>query len=162
MGRYWMWHKSCPEGKIFDEGTDGPPAVMGKRGWVDNPAKLGINVWNGHADRGANHHDAVVRMQKKFDTQQVGAVDDLNPHSAEQIDEITKLREENERLQGQLRGDPDITKMMNASKEDFKDQTSDASKEAGVHGSGHTTVPASVSELGAQPQPALEPAMPDL
>lgn len=30
----WMYHRDCPEGKLFERQEDAP------RGWVDTPAKL--------------------------------------------------------------------------------------------------------------------------
>lgn len=43
---YFGYHATrAPRGKMFDEEVHGPITALGD-GWVDDPAKLGLNVWD--------------------------------------------------------------------------------------------------------------------
>ena len=139
--KFKMWSKNCHDGKVFDEEEDGPEAVWGRKGWVDNPAKLGINIYQGHADKGADHEEAVQLLKRRHDIGAVKNVSNPDYMTEEEENELTQLRREKKEREAELRGDRNLTKEMNEKKEEFNDDINEVTKEVGPVHTGHTTVP---------------------
>ena len=80
--RFMMYHKDyAPTGKEFDSEVDGrTPESLAKKGWVDNPAKIGINVW------GPDSEADVQTMQQKFARGLVKALDEPAFVSADKME----------------------------------------------------------------------------
>lgn len=120
MQPFTMYHKEyAPGGQDFDLEDGHTPVSLSKEGWVDNPAKLGINLW------GPDAQAHVDEMAAKFEQRLIPAVDgpDGQLSDAEekqrQLDEkdrqIHELEAERDRA---LRGEEDAhTKRVQAEKD---------------------------------------------
>ena len=88
MSRFMMWHKDAPkEGVEFDTDRDNcSPESKARQGWVDNPAKLGINLW------GPDHESYVRAVKQKYDRGLVKALDDPSFVSADEQKESNYMR----------------------------------------------------------------------
>ena len=64
--RCWLYHKEyAPEGRIFEKPTSAL-LDMADQGWVDSPAKIGVNVWNINPSMVADPAlDEAVEVQKR-------------------------------------------------------------------------------------------------
>lgn len=124
MSRHWMYHKDyAPKGKIFNFAEPGPSQQdLVKQGWVDNPAKIGIDLWAelegmSEEDR-ARRAPSIRQIESDFDTGKLKAVeetpgviperlqDDAQRAMRERDDAFKALRvqeEENEALKRELR-----------------------------------------------------------
>ena len=83
--RFFMYHKKhAPTGKEFDSEVDSEtPESLAEKGWVDNPAKIGVNVW------GPDNEPYVQAMKQKYDRGEVKALDD----SSEKIEGLADREE---------------------------------------------------------------------
>ena len=89
-----MYHKDYtgPEGRIFDEDEPSDPSreELARQGWVDNPAKHGMNPW------GPGAQAKVDEIEQKFRDKKIGPLDE--PGSYDEIVEGERLmREQAER-----------------------------------------------------------------
>lgn len=128
---YMAYHKEyAPEGKLFDEEQHGPLTALGE-GWVDSPAKIGVNVWN-DPDAEPEIQRAEAQYQRDgIAEDDAGASEDeraelkrLREEAQEREQENQRLREENAAL---LRGDGVDDRFRTRHEE-----TADARSDAGV------------------------------
>lgn len=94
---YFAYHKTrAPSGKMFDEEVHGPITGLGD-GWVDDPAKLGLNVWD--------DPDAEPLIRQREGQLERGEIDPVDPASGVPQGLRERLQEEqlrNQRLQEQI------------------------------------------------------------
>ena len=120
---YAMYHKEkAPTGRVFKFSVHGPPSYWAKQGYVDNPAKHGLNLW------GPDNEEFVKKIHHQWQSGRLKNLDDPNYITDEAQDEIDRLRAENEALK-QLQAQPDIQTQMKRSEEEFNDEVSVAQTE---------------------------------
>ena len=122
----WMYHKDyAPEGRQFDENAT-PLTLLAAEGWVDSPAKIGVDVWHHNGSR-----EAVEKMASHFRNGMVPAVDDVHTPSTAYLDEMARKQKQIEALMAELEAikqQPSIEQQTREAAEKLADLRSDAEK----------------------------------
>ena len=119
----YLWHKEyAPNGRIFDLERISLASLV-EEGYVDNPGKLGINVWGGE-------NKAMTELKTKFERGEVKAIGTVVMEARH--DEIHNLKRENQKTYERLRTTEDenaaLKRELRESKEKLGDHRSDGAK----------------------------------
>ena len=121
-----MYHKDyAPKGQMFDV-AETPQSLLISQGWVDNPAKIGVNVWT-HA----GSDEAVYKLASRYDSGHLAPVDDDMTPPPAYAEELETLRQKNIDLQKrleELRQPESVAKQGKMAREKEADLRSDAAK----------------------------------
>ena len=122
----WMYHKDyAPKGQMFDV-AETPQSLLISQGWVDNPAKINVNVW-GHA----GSDEAVAKTTSRYDSGHLAPVDDDTTPPPAYAEELEQLRQKNidlkKRLE-ELRQPETVAQQGKMAREKEADLRSDAAK----------------------------------
>lgn len=140
MKNTMMYHKEYdPEGRVHDLDVVNIDELV-RQGWVDNPAKLGINLWNDDPETTA----AVKDIETEFVNKRLGPLDDVVVLTG--VEEAQRLTAENEQLYKRIREVESereaLKRSLRESKEKLADHRSDAARES-------EKTPAEVAQIGA-------------
>ena len=132
-GSFILWHKEyAREGREFDDDTQDPNALA-RDGWVDSPAKIGINIWN-PGDPATD--EMVATTQKMFEANQLKAVDEtptaIDPARAAEEDAKRKKVEDREKEFESMRTKLSTAETRAQKAEEELDRVNDAQKKAGA------------------------------
>ena len=148
MRPFTMYHlEYAPTGQDFDLDEGHSREELVSQGWVDNPAKIGVNVWNPDDDA---INKRVAQMKRDFDDGVIPAVDDPNFQSDRlraEAEENTRRLQEREEM---LRENEDLRERLRQSEQRFADMESDGNKLAGKPDPEHQVqVPAGADGVAA-------------
>ena len=125
--RAWRYHKEyAPKGQIFDlEKVD--DKLLEEEGWVDNPAKIGVNVWG--AGKGLD--DAVQHISHEFEEGRIKARDDNEAPVLPSVENERMAKERDalyERIRTQEDANENLKRELKESNEKLADHRSDLQK----------------------------------
>ena len=121
--RTFLYHKDyAPEGQIFDL-EKVSEAMLVEQGWVDNPGKLGINIWTGD-------HAAMAELKNAFEKGDVAAIGSvvMRTESDEKASAVRERNEAFERMRVLESENERLTREKNMAEEKLEDHRSDARK----------------------------------
>ena len=119
-----MYHKDYPEGRKFNARVDGfaeDSPTLKEQGWVDNPAKIGINVW-----KDPDATPKINDLKRQFDNGLIGNVDAPGGQSAAEVEMLkTELAKAQSTIEG-MRTQPSQEKETAETMERIQDERADA------------------------------------
>ena len=126
---FYMFHKEyAPEGRIFDEDDGHTPQSLVPEGWVDSPAKIGVNLsapGDPVVDKG------VAEIAAAFEAKLIPAVDDPHFQSAQLREQAEETVQALAARDEALREAEDLRERLRLSEQRFADMESDGNKLAG-------------------------------
>ena len=124
-----LWHKEYAgrEGRRFDLEKVSLDTLV-EQGWVDNPGKLGMNVWGGP-------DSDMTDLKERFEREEIGAIEAVVAET--RADEMSRLETENKRAYERLRVQEDeneaLKRQLREANEKLADHRSDAAKITDKH-----------------------------
>ena len=121
---FTMYHKDYPEGRVFNVQKDGfteDSPTLKQQGWVDNPAKIGVNVWKDP------EVDAKVKdLKRQFDNGLIDNVDAPGGQTSAEVEMLrTELAKKESIIQG-MRSEPGQAQETKETMERIHDERADA------------------------------------
>ena len=120
----FLYHENHPRGKIWDLESFSEDLLV-EQGWVDNPAKVGYDAWNGN-------HEAMHPTRDAFKNGRLPAIGgqvDVGRTTSEEAAQAIKERDEaHARLRVRDSEVEELRRSLKDSKEKLADHRSDAEK----------------------------------
>ena len=147
--RTYRYHQEyAPHGRVFDLEKVSDQSLV-DQGWVDNPAKFGLNVWGGP-------NEAMAEVKQQFEEGKVPAIG--TPNITPRAEEMSALEREKDRAYDELRLREDeneaLRRQLRESKEKLADHRSDAAKIEEQKAESQTQVPKGAP--AEKPKPAAK------
>lgn len=136
MDDFMLFHKDyAPTGRIFNFEDGHTEQGLAKEGWVDDPAKIGVNVWGPQAE------GAVARKSAQFQRGELPPIGEGRQMTQAEIDEARDVLAKQNADEAFLRGDS-AHPSYRQGRERAKDMKADAERKADAEPELQIQVPA--------------------